>query len=202
MGTDTLIRPNYISIYEPPQAGFIASPTTGLVPLTVVFTDTSTGDIDTWSWDFGDGETSATQHPTHTYNVTGTFTVSLTVTGPGGSDAAIKTAYIRVGEGGVIANFSATPTSGVVRLTVNFTNDSMGEYDTCVWDFGDGDTSDQCLDPSHTYTPTGVYTISLTVSGVGGTDVLTRAKCGLCSCTRQRPGSLDGELYQQFHRRL
>ncbi|HUU09409.1 MAG TPA: caspase family protein [Phycisphaerae bacterium] len=73
----------------PPTAAFAAHPTSGPAPLAVTFTDESTGSIETWSWDFGDGATSAGQNPTHTYASTGTYTVSLTVTGPGGgSDTA------------------------------------------------------------------------------------------------------------------
>lgn len=77
-------------------ANFTASPTSGNAPLTVQFTDESTGDIDTWSWDFGDGGTSTAQNPKHTYENPGTYTVSLTVTGTAGSDTETKTNYITV----------------------------------------------------------------------------------------------------------
>jgi len=70
----------------PPLAQFTADQTEGLAPLTVQFTNQSTGDITSWYWEFGDGETSTEQNPSHTYNSTGYFTVSLTVTGPGGRD--------------------------------------------------------------------------------------------------------------------
>src|SRR5690606_3968333 len=51
----------------------------------------------------------------------------------------------------IIANFTADPLSGVVPLEVMFSNHSAGAYDTCLWDFGDGNSSDSCLDPVHTY---------------------------------------------------
>ena len=79
-------------------ANFTANKTEGTCPLTVQFTDQSTGKITSWFWDFGDGETSTEQNPTHTYNSTGYFTVSLTVTGPGGSDTETKENYIHVTE--------------------------------------------------------------------------------------------------------
>jgi PKD repeat protein len=79
-------------------ADFTASPTSGQRPLTVQFTDQSLGFINSWLWDFGDGVTSTLQSPTHTYTLTGTFTVSLTVSGPGGSDTEVKTDYIAVQE--------------------------------------------------------------------------------------------------------
>lgn len=68
------------------------------------------------------------------------------------------------------ADFSGSPTSGGPPLTVDFTNLSSGEYDTCAWDFGDGGTSAICDNPSHEYTTVGVYPVSLTVSGPGGSD--------------------------------
>jgi large repetitive protein len=57
-----------------------------LRPLTVNFTDTSTGDVTSSSWDFGDQSGSNAQNPSHTYGAGG-FTITLTVTGPGGTDS-------------------------------------------------------------------------------------------------------------------
>jgi PKD repeat protein len=78
------------------QADFTADVTSGPVPLSVNFTDQSTGDITSWSWDFGDGATSTEQNPSHTYTDLETYTVRLTVTGPGGSDTNTKADYIKV----------------------------------------------------------------------------------------------------------
>lgn len=79
-----------------PIADFIGSPTTGPMPLTVQFTDQSAGTITSRLWDFGDGQTSTTTNPSHTYQNPGTYTVKLTVTGPDGSDTQIRTDYIQV----------------------------------------------------------------------------------------------------------
>ncbi len=59
---------------------------TGNIPLTVEFSDSSTGDNLTYVWDFGDGQTSTEQNPTHEYTVAGDYTVSLTATNTYGSD--------------------------------------------------------------------------------------------------------------------
>ena len=64
---------------------FSATPTTGSTPLEVQFTDETPGDFSSWSWDFGDGGTSNEQNPTHIYNRTGPFTVSLTINSLSGS---------------------------------------------------------------------------------------------------------------------
>ena len=80
----------------PPTAGFSADWTSGPAPLPVQFTDTSTGSVASWSWDFGDGSISAAQYPSHTYSTTGTYTVSLTASGPGGSNTDAQSGYITV----------------------------------------------------------------------------------------------------------
>ncbi len=79
-----------------PTAGFDGTPTTGSRPLSVQFTDRSTGEIDTWSWNFGDGHTSTSRSPRHEYQDANTYTVSLTVRGPGGEDTRRRTDYIHV----------------------------------------------------------------------------------------------------------
>ncbi len=68
------------------------TPTSGTAPLSVKFTNTSSGNVTSYSWNFGDGGTSTQQSPTHVYSVAGARTITLTVTGPGGSNT--KTAFI------------------------------------------------------------------------------------------------------------
>ena len=60
------------------QADFTQNVTSGAAPLTVQFTDKSSGRPNSWLWDFGDGSTSARQNPVHTYTSAGTYTVTLT----------------------------------------------------------------------------------------------------------------------------
>jgi serine protease len=150
-----------------PVAQFTGSPTSGCAPLAVTFTDQSTGDITSWSWTFGDGGTSAAQNPSHTYTSAGKYTVSLTVTGPGGSDIETKTNYITVSSS-VTAAFVGSPTSGTAPLTVNFTDQSTGVPTAWSWNFGDGGTS-TAQNPSHAYAA-GTYTVTLTASNACGSD--------------------------------
>jgi PKD repeat protein len=81
---------------EPPVASFNGSPTNGIAPLTVNFTDTSTGQPASWEWTFGDGGTSTAQNPSHTYTTAGTYSVSLKVTNSLGNNTLTKTNYITV----------------------------------------------------------------------------------------------------------
>ena len=146
-------------------ANFTTNTTNGTAPLTVQFNDTSTNATN-WNWDFGDGTTSTEQNPTHTYNTPGTYTIKLTVTGPGGSDEKIIENCIKVGN--IISDFTTNTTNGTAPLTVQF-NDTSTNATNWNWDFGDGTTSTE-QNPTHTYNTPGTYTIKLTVTGPGGSD--------------------------------
>ena len=164
-----------------PIADFSASPRSGLAPLTVDFSDKSTGEgLEAWEWDFGDestGDERYQRNPTHTYTTPGTYTVSLTVWGNGGSDTETKEDYITVTEETTwpVAAFIGTPRSGTTPLTVQFTDMStrQGMIEYWSWNFGDGGTSDE-QSPSHTYTTAGTYTVSLTITWDGGDDTETK----------------------------
>ncbi|MBD3285141.1 PKD domain-containing protein [candidate division WOR-3 bacterium] len=178
-GEDTEVKADYISVgASAPTAEFSGAPTSGDAPLTVNFTDESTGEITDWSWEFGDGNTSTTPSPgpTHEYTDPGTYTVSLTVSNPYGSDTRTRNDYINVGTAPQppSAEFSASPTSGDAPLVVNFTDESTGNPDSWSWDFGDGGTStDQ--DPSYTYNSGGTYTVSLTATNAQGSNTETKS---------------------------
>jgi PKD repeat protein len=161
--------------YSAPVAQFSASTTSGTAPLALNFTSTSTGTISTYAWTFGDGTTSSAQNPSQVYSAAGVYTVSLTVTGPGGSNTQTRGNYITVSAAAVapVAQFTASTTSGTAPLTVNFTSTSTGTISTYAWTFGDGTTS-SAQNPSQVYSATGVYPVSLTVTGPGGSNTQTR----------------------------
>lgn len=163
-------------LYNPnvaPVASFMGTPTSGLPPLTVNFTDLSTNTITSWDWEFGDGNISTQQNPINVYNIPGTYDVSLKVTGPGGSDSLTILEYIDVLYFPPTADFIADVTSGEATLTVNFTDLSLDSVNTWRWDFGTGDTSD-LQHPTYNYTTPGIYTVSLTASGPGGSNTMTK----------------------------
>jgi PKD repeat protein len=174
-GTDAETKTGYITVTPPPPvANFSGTPTSGVAPLQVQFTDLSTNSPTSWSWNFGDGGSSTQQNPSYTYNTPGLYTVVLTATNTGGSDAETKTAYINVTVVPVpVANFSGTPTSGDVPLTVQFTDQSTNSPTSWSWNFGDGGSSTQ-QSPSHTYNSPGVYTVILTATNAGGSDAETK----------------------------
>jgi PKD repeat protein len=95
-GADSQTKTAYIQVCETPAADFSGSPTLGVAPLGVQFTDQSTGGATSWFWTFGDGGTSTVENPSHTYSGTGTYDVSLTVRNACGSNTTTKPAYITV----------------------------------------------------------------------------------------------------------
>jgi PKD repeat protein len=112
-------------VNTPPVANFTASPLTGPAPLTVNFTDTSTGSPTSWSWAFGDGNISTVQNATHTYAAAGTYDVSLTAANAGGSNTTVKVGYVVVQPvGPATYTFSFTNADG-------FLNKTTGEW---TWD--------------------------------------------------------------------
>ncbi|WP_292373733.1 PKD domain-containing protein [Methanosarcina sp. UBA411] len=161
----------------PPVADFYATPNSGNAPLTIKFTDKSTGSPTSWKWSFGDGSDLVTEYnPIYTYSKPGTYTVKETVSNAVGKDTEIKTNYITVTSPlkAPVASFSASPTSGNAPLQVQFTDKSTGSPTSWKWNFGDGTYStDQ--NPAHTYSKTGKYTISLTVKNAKGSNTVTKS---------------------------
>ncbi len=177
-GRSTEIKTNYITVGSvSPNADFSASTTSGNAPLTVKFTDKSTGSPTEWKWSFGDGSALVTQYnPTYTYTKPGTYTVKETVSNAAGKDTEIKTNYITVTAPlkAPVAAMSASPTSGNAPLKVQFTDKSTNYPTSWKWSFGDGTYStDQ--NPAHTYTKAGKYTIVLTAKNAKGSNTVTKS---------------------------
>ncbi|HNQ30648.1 MAG TPA: PKD domain-containing protein, partial [Methanolinea sp.] len=160
---------------QPIAADFIADPLKGGVPLAVNFTDLSSGEPSGWHWDFGDGNTSAAQTPSHIYTTPGVYDVSLIVHTPYQRSGVRFPAYIYAGNPPTPA-FSFDTYEGLAPLTVNFTDRSTGSPETYLWDFGDGSTSYE-KDPSHTYLVPGSYLVSLTAGNEFGNSTTSVEGC-------------------------
>ena len=160
----------------PPTASFTGSPTNGVQPLNVAFTDTSSGSPTSWAWNFGDTGTSTLQDPSHTYTTAGVYTVSLIAGNAYGSSTNTLTGYINVSAPPPppTASFTGSPTSGVQPLNVTFTDTSSGSPTSWAWNFGDTGTS-TLQDPSHTFSTAGVYTVQLIASNAGGSSTNTQS---------------------------
>ncbi|MCX6274370.1 MAG: PKD domain-containing protein [Bacteroidetes bacterium] len=163
--SDSVTKANYIVVGAVPDVDFSYSATVGCSPLTVNFTNLSTN-YDSCRWNFGDGTYSTSVNASHTYTGNGTFNVLLRCWGPTGCTVGeIKMGLVSVSSAKAL--FAANPRVGCPPLNVNFTNFSTGNQLTYFWDFGDGTTSTQQL-PSHTYTTSGSFTVTLAVTDSSG----------------------------------
>lgn len=160
-GVDTIshtitVLPNTVNAF------FNTSVTSGCVPLTVDFTQFSTG-ATFYSWDFGDGNVSTQQNPSNTFMNAGTYTVSLMIND--GCSYDTTSVQITVFPEPQV-DFSTSPDSVCVNQDFQFTNLSVG-VGGYSWDFGDA-TFSSLTNPTHSYPATGNYTVTLT-----GTSLVT-----------------------------
>jgi len=132
--------------------------------LSVLFTDMSTGSPASYRWRFGDGRESTERNPTHTYQLAGTYTVSLEVSNSGGSSGKNKFIDVSLGEPPQAA-FAFT-TDG---LQVNFVDRSKNDPTSWSWIFGDNTTSN-LRNPIHTYGAAGTYTVVLLAANAAGSN--------------------------------
>jgi len=134
-------------------------PTSCMFPHIVQFSDSSTGAITSYQWDFGNGFTSGLANPSTIYVAPGTYTVTLIVSDGISSDTLTRIAYIRVAASSPTADFHANIQAGCVPFSPSFTNTST-DATSYLWDFGDGATTTQ-TNPTHTYVTGGTYTVKL-----------------------------------------
>lgn len=167
-GSDTACQTVSV-ICTPPLAAY-SKVTNGL---TISFTNLST-DAANILWDFGDGTTSTSLNPLHTYINSGNYLVCLSVSNGCGND---KVCY------NVPVTCSGPPTpsytSSVNGMTVNFTNTSLSAAFS-LWDFGDGKTSTS-FSPTHVYYNSGLYNVKLRVSNGCGKDSVTHSVVAYCA---------------------
>src|SRR5204862_224600 len=122
----------------------------------VVFNNTSTGATG-YSWDFGDGNNSSLQNPSHIYSSANTYNVVLIVSNSFNcTDSIIQS--VTVNNAPQVGFTSSGATSGCGSVNVSFINNTTGgSSNSYLWDFGDGNTS-AATSPSYTYNVPGTYT--------------------------------------------
>lgn len=153
------------------KAGF-TTPATACVNSPVSFTNTSSPSPKSAAWQFGDGATSANQSPLHSYAAAGSYQVKLVVGFGACQDSAVQNIVV---SGKPITAFTVSPPSSACTSTasVQFTNQTTGASGF-KWLFGDGTTSGD-VNPSHTYTRKGYYTVTLiSFNGNGCSDTLVQ----------------------------
>ncbi|HNX17115.1 MAG TPA: PKD domain-containing protein [Methanoregula sp.] len=159
---------------DKPVASFITNESSGSIPLTVQFIDSSLNSPTSWTWLFGDGGTSTAQNPAHTYANAGSYTVTLIATNSAGSDTLTKTAYITATKAQAFPDvaFVTNVTSGAIPFAVQFLDTSTNNPTAWAWSFGDGGTTTE-RNPTHIYTTEGSYTVTLTATNSAGSNTIS-----------------------------
>jgi PKD repeat protein len=168
--------PQYIPLTIP-QPDFSAEITTGMYPLEIDFINHTDlmFPVNSYLWDFGDGNISTDKNPVHTYMQSGIFDVSLEVSNPMGSAIQFKENFITVLDPEMPeALFTVDSFGGITPVTINFLNSSTPNdlINTYYWDFGDSVYSTQ-INPTHVYDTPGKYSVKLIATNPIGSDTLT-----------------------------
>jgi PKD repeat protein len=140
--TDTIVQPGLVTVIGS-LINFEVASTEGCDTLAVTFQDLTTppNSVADWLWDFGDGNTSTEENPTHIYQDAGDYDVTLTITDIGGCVSTLTQPsavnYIPY----PVPDFSVDATVGCMGQPFEFTNNSTGNAVSYLWNFGDGGTS-------------------------------------------------------------
>jgi PKD repeat protein len=159
--------------------------------LNVAFFDASVNGPASWAWDFGDGSTSTTSNPTHTYSTPGEYSVCLTVSSVCGMTEVCQTVVVTCAA--PQADFEFTPN----QLNLIFTDASTNTPTSWSWDFGDGNSSD-LPDPSHIFAEPGIYTVCLTSNSICGTTEVCKTIGVTCNAPQSNFTLSDTELEIAF----
>lgn len=158
---------NYISVTEIPLTNILIFPYFGCSPLYLEFNELVLPDSASFLWNFGDGDTSTSINPIHTYLSEGNYNVDVSIIYSNG--CAFDTTFqnlVTVFEPDT-PNFAISPISGCPPLSVDFNNLNSTNTISSSWIFGDGNYSDT-FNPNHTYTNSGVYSVIYSETDVNG----------------------------------
>ena len=163
-----------VTVSAVPVISFSAATLSGCAPLTVAFSNSSTG-ASSFVWDFGDGTSVfSSTPPSHTYNATGVYTVTVTATNGSCTSTGTVTNMITVNNKPT-ASFSSG-SSVCLGDPINFTNLSTANGTTITgytWNFGDGSATSSANSPSHTYATSGTFSVTLTANSSSCNDDTT-----------------------------
>ncbi|MFM7728509.1 MAG: PKD domain-containing protein, partial [Flavobacteriales bacterium] len=165
--TDQLTRSSYVTVHPEPDATVTANTTYGCNTSTVFQFGTSNNNITSYRWNFGDGTSSTAAAPSHQYNSTGTFNVSVILTsGFGCIDTTETPLPVRIGAGYYVS-IGVDDDSVCAGRPMTFRNPNYN-ISACTWNFGDGTSSTNVEPPPHVYASPGSYQVQLSISDSSG----------------------------------
>ena len=153
---------------SPTLQALFATPSNGCVPHNAVFVNNSKGGL-SFFWDFGDGNTSTQDNPSHIYNNPGTYLVKLLAYDSTACNQVDSATFSITVSPNPTASFTYNPNPPKENMITNFVNQSVGATNY-VWNFGDGDTT-TTINPSYIFPATATYNVCLNASNdVGCSD--------------------------------
>jgi PKD repeat protein len=167
-GQDPKLVVEYTEGISSPISTFTTNITTGYYPTDILFTSTTTGIPTEWNWSFGDGtwsNSSVIGTSTHTYTTNGTFSPFLITSNSIGTNKSTQNTVINIKS--IYSQFVTNTTTLLFNEYIQFTNTSLGQQASVIWDFGDGTTS-TVNNPTHSYSSCGNYTVNLTATSTDG----------------------------------
>ncbi len=157
--TDTIVQ--QLTVNPSPLASFVIPPL--ICEQEDITINNTSLNAASYTWDFGDGNTSPDINPVHTYSTAGTYTITLIAQNSFGcTDTIVQQLTVSPSP---VASFTIPPlVCEQEHIAINNTSLSAASY---TWDFGDGDTSSN-INPVHTYNTAGTYTVTLITGNSSG----------------------------------
>lgn len=159
--TDSIV----VTINPMPDISFdvLPNPVEGCEPLSVSFTNLTSPAIQSYLWNFGDGNTDTSTNPNHIFSA-GIYSITLKAVTTEGCTSTSSIPNLVKSYPQPVAEFAWSPTIGVIQDPhINFTNQTtpVNTPFTYSWSFGDGSVIDNTIDPVHIFSALGDYIITL-----------------------------------------
>jgi gliding motility-associated-like protein len=179
-GSNTKTSTNLIVVKQVPTVSFGASPLAACPGAAISYFPSVTWNAPgsgTYVWDFGDGGSSTSSSPTHSYSASGTYTVKLTATNSVNCPSTDTQANLITIYPKPVADFTATDTAiCALSGSTTFISTSTGSGLSYLWDFGDGSSPGTGSSVTHAYSSAGTYTVRLIATSANGcSDTMTKS---------------------------
>lgn len=157
----------------PPQAVIAPIPQSVVAGESLTLVSESTNSPTSTVWNFGDGTTDSGREVFHSWEEAGEYRLTLTVSNAAGEDSTFRTVVVEPAIDPPVARFNESGLEVIVGEQLSFTDQSLNNPTSVVWEFGDGATA-QGPNVNATWLEVGQYTVTLTATNEAGTDSLSK----------------------------